>query len=299
MSQNLSNFIREIWAPDVQSLAMDRLVARQICNFQFQATDGDRFHKPYHSDLSVGTYTDNATSNAVAATDITTYDEYLEVSTVKYASFKVSRIEEKQMYVALEGKLKERAAYLLRDSIDADVLAEYANAGLQVDWADIDATKSDGQAITLSTSNVLDVVAQMKAKLETNGAYNNDDFFLVVDTDKFYTVFEKYMATNGYKVQDDSVVNGYQGKVMGVRLFVSNNLSTSTISGTTTRHWVGGKLGAITLLVQQEPVLEVKDLPQNTDGTVQLSTQYIIWTLYGKKTFTEGARELVDILIAD
>lgn len=299
MANTLSNFIREIWAPDVQTLAMDRLVARNICNFQFQATDGDTFHKPYHSDLSVGSYTRNATSSAVAATDIATTDEYLQVNQAKYASFYVDRLDQKQMYVSLENKMKMRAAYLLRDTIDAAVLAEYANAGLEVDFKDVKSDESDGEPIALSTTNCLDVLANMKSKLEVNGAYNNDDYFIVVDPNKYYTIMEKYLATNGYKVQDNAVVNGYQGKILGVEVYVSNNLSTSTISETTTRHWVGGKKGAITLLVQQEPVVEIKDLPQNTDGTIRLGTQYIIWTLYGIKTFTEGARELVDILIAE
>ncbi len=298
MANTLSNFIREVWASDVQTLAMKKLVARSICNFQFQAADGDTFHKPYNGDLSVGTYTRNATSSAVATTDIATTDEYLLVNQAKYASFYVDRLDQKQMYVSLEGKMKNRAAYLLMSTIDTAVLAEYANAGLQVDYLDVDGTKADGQPIVLTTSNVLDVLEQMKSKLEVNGAYNDGDFFLVVDPNKYYTILEKYMASNGYKVQDSSVVSGYQGKILDVEIYRSNNLSTSTISTTSTTHWVGGKKGAITLVVQQEPRVEVLDLPKNTDGTTRLGTEYILWTLYGIKTFAEGARELVDILIA-
>lgn len=298
MANTLSNFIREIWAPDVQTLAMDRLVAKNICNFQFQGADGDTFHKPYHGDLSVGTYTRNATSSAVATTDIATTDEYLLVNQAKYASFYVDRLDQKQMYVSLEGTMKNRAAYLLRDTIDTAVFAEYANAALQVDYLDVKSGESDGEPIVLTTELCLDVLAQMKSKLEVNGEYNNDDYFLVVDPNKYYTILEKYLASNGYKVQDETVVNGYQGKILGIEIYVSNNLSLSTISGTSTRHWVGGKKGAITLLVQQEPRVEVKDLPQNSDGTTRLGTEFIIWTLYGIKTFTEGARGLVDILIA-
>lgn len=298
MANTLSNFIREVWASDVQTLAMDKLVGRAICNFQFQAADGDTFHKPYHGDLSVGTYTRNATSSAVATTDIATTDEYLLVNQAKYASFYVDRLDQKQMYVSLEGKMKNRAAYLLMSTIDTAVLAEYANAGLQVDYADVDSQQSDGEPIVLTTSNVLDVLEQMKSKLEVNGAYNDGDFFLVVDPNKYYTILEKYMASNGYKVQDSSVVNGYQGKILDIEIYRSNNLSTTTISNTSTTHWVGGKKGAITLVVQQEPRVEVLDLPKNTDGTTCLGTEYILWTLYGIKTFSEGARELVDILIA-
>jgi hypothetical protein len=49
--------------------------------------------------------------------------------------------------------------------------------------------------------------------------------------------------------------------------------------------------------MQADAQLEVKDLPHNTDGTIKLGTDYILWSLYGKKTFVEGARELRDVVI--
>lgn len=306
MANTLSNFIREVWAPRVQRLATKSLVARDVCNFELQSIsgDGDTFHRPYHSEPSVGTYTRNATSSAVSASDISTTDEYLTVDQAKYASFFIDRLDDKQMlYKALKGKLQDRSVYQLRDTIDAAILAEYSNAGLDLDAGDI--SGSDGTSITLSTGtstgntgNILDVLEAFKAKLAGNDVENNGDWFLVVDPTNYYKVIEKYMATNGYKVQDSTLVNGYMGKLLDVDIYISRNLSTSTVSTSTTTHWLGGKRKAIDLVVQQEPKLEVKDLPQNDDGTVRLGTQYILWTLYGKKTFTEGARELVDIQIA-
>jgi hypothetical protein len=43
--------------------------------------------------------------------------------------------------------------------------------------------------------------------------------------------------------------------------------------------------------------LEVIENPKLSDGTTFLGTEYILWDLYGKKVFVEGARELVDIRV--
>ena len=295
MANTLSNYIREIWAPEVQRLATKSLVAMDICE-KVPMPDGDTFHRPYQSDPAVGTYTRNATSSAVSATDIATTDEYLTVDQAKYASFFVDRLDEKQMFYNLNAKLKQRSVYKLRDTIDAAILAEYSNATSSVDGGDVSGG-TDGQGVLITTSNVLDTIEAFKAKLATQDVENNGDWFLIVDEINYYKVIEKLMATNGYKVQDSALVNGYMGKILDVDIYISRNLSTSVVSNHNVKHWLGGKKGAISFAMQQDPKIEVKDLPQNTDGTIRLGSQYIFWTLYGKKTFVDGARELVDVQI--
>ena len=295
MANTLENYIREVWSPEVQGLATKSLVARAICE-EVPMPDADKFHKPYQSDPSVGSYTRNATSGAVSATDIATTDEYLTVDQAKYASFYVDRLDEKQMFYNLNGRLKQRSIYKLRDTIDTAILTEYSNAASDIDGGDISGG-TNGQAILLTTSNALDVIEAFKAKLANQDVENNGDWFMIVDPTNYYKVIEKLMATSGYKVQDNTLVNGYMGKLLDVDFYISRNLGTSVVSNHNTLHWLGGKKGAISFAQQADSQLEVKDLPQNVDGTVRLGTQYIMWNLYGKKTFTEGARELVDVQI--
>lgn len=295
MANTLSNYIREVWAKDTQRLATKSLVAMQICDM-VSMPDGDTLHRPYQSDPSVGTYTRNATSSAVSASDIATTDEYLTVGTAQYASFYVDRLDEKQMFYNLQGKLKERSVYKLRDTIDAAILAEYANAGSDVDGGDV-AGGTNGQGVLATTSNAFDIFEAFKVKLAQKDVEDNGDFFLVMDEVNYYKVFEKLMLTSGFRNSDETLKNGFKGRLNGVDIFVSRNLSTSVLSNHNVIHWLGGKKGAITFAMQQAPRVEVKELPQNTDGTVRLGTQYIIWDLYGKKTFVDGARELVDIAV--
>lgn len=57
------------------------------------------------------------------------------------------------------------------------------------------------------------------------------------------------------------------------------------------QHQLFGKTGAIDLVIQAKPSVEVKDVPD------KLGKNVLPYTLYGKKTFTEGARALVDVQV--
>ena len=72
---------------------------------------------------------------------------------------------------------------------------------------------------------------------------------------------------------------------------VSTNLTASATDGwSTTASYESilfGKKGATDVVIQAEPKIEVKDVPD------KLGKNVIPWTLFGIKTFTEGAQQLV------
>ena len=149
----------------------------------------------------------------------------------------------------------------------------------------------------LTTSNFLDTLEAAKAKLASQDVRNRGDWKLYVDEINYYKVIEKLMATSGYRNQDETLKNGYMGKILDTEIYITRNLATSVVSNHNTKHWLLCAKGAVHFAMQETAKLEVKDLPQNTDGTVRLSTLYILWNLYGKKTFVDGARKMVDIQI--
>lgn len=57
------------------------------------------------------------------------------------------------------------------------------------------------------------------------------------------------------------------------------------------QHNVFGRKGAVDLVIQKRPNVDVKEIPD------KLGKNVLSWTLYGKKTFTEGKRELCDVKI--
>lgn len=295
MANNLTAYIREVWAPEVQELAFKEMTALSMVKM-VPMPDGDTYHRPYSSRVGTGSYTRNQTSAGVSATAITATDETLSVDTAKFASFEIDRLDEKQAMYNLQNDLKEDATYQLANLIDTAIFAEYGNAGSSVTGSDI-AGGTAGQAVLLTTSNFLDVLEAAKAKLASQDVKNRGDWKLYVDEINYYKVIEKLMATSGYRNQDETLKNGYMGKILDTEIYITRNLSTSVVSNHNTKHWMLCAKGAVHFAMQQDAKLEVKDLPQNTDGTIRLSTLYILWNLYGKKTFVDGARKMVDINI--
>ena len=57
------------------------------------------------------------------------------------------------------------------------------------------------------------------------------------------------------------------------------------------QHNLFGKKGAIDLVIQKRPNIEVKEVPDKIGKNV------LPWSLFGFKTFVEGARELVDVRV--
>lgn len=59
MSNDISNFIPELWSARVQKLREKMLIAAKIANFEEQAglSFGDRVHRPTAPDFVVNTYT--------------------------------------------------------------------------------------------------------------------------------------------------------------------------------------------------------------------------------------------------
>lgn len=298
MANDLQHFIREVWAPEIQENATKNLVAMQICEV-IELADGDTYNNPYASDPTVGTYTRNPSSNGVATSNITSTNEAMTIGTAQYASFKVDRLDEKQMKYRLQGRMKTRSEYKLRDTIDTAILAEYSNAGSDVDGGDVGQTNGQGINLATTVGAVMDAILAGEAKLAGRSVENNGDLFLVMHPTDYIMYAKKYLIANGFQLADQVMKNGYKGDLNGISVYTSLNVGTSVLSNHNVRHWLMGKKGAISFGKNAGSLvnLEVIENPKLSDGTTFLGTEYILWDLYGKKVFAEGARELVDIKI--
>lgn len=77
-------------------------------------------------------------------------------------------------------------------------------------------------------------------------------------------------------------------------LIVGETFTDATDTWTATKqiqHCLFGIKGAIEVVIQQEPKVEVKDVPD------KIGKNIVPWTLYGLKTFTEGKDMLVDVKV--
>ena len=203
------------------------------------------------------------------------------------------------MKYRLMGRMKQRSEYKLRDTIDTAILAEYANAGSDVDGGDVGQTNGQGVNLATSAGAVMDAILAGEAKLAGQSVENNGDLFLVMHPTDYILYGKKYLISAGFQLADKVLQNGYKGNLNGIEVYTSLNVATSVVSNHNVRHWVMGRKGCISFGKNAGKLinLEVIENPMNTDGTHRLGTQYVLWDLYGKKTFVEGAREMVDIKI--
>lgn len=284
MPNNISALVPEFWSNAVQIPFVKSLAGLEICNTQIsnKLTVGDTFHFGYVSDPAVADYTPGT---AVTPTDITATDEYLSVDKKKVISFYVDDIERLQAQPDYVNYLVNRSAYLLRDTIDTDILAEYTNAGTSIDNGDLGGTAGD--PITLTTSNVAQLFSVVRQKLDEKDVPDAGDWFAVISP-SVAQVLTQAGVGQGFNFADSVVRNGRVGEYMGFSIYVSNNVA----SDTSAYYCLFGKKGSIDLALQVKPQTEIKDVPD------KLGKNFLISTVYGVKTFTKKADGLVSVKIA-
>jgi len=111
--------------------------------------------------------------------------------------------------------------------IDADVLAEVKNALQTFDTGDLTTMTSNGTAITLSTTNVPQLLSQGRAKLRKA---NQDLTSLALVLDSYGgSVIEQYVMSKNIDLAAAAFKNGYAGPVGGAELYLSENLLAEAV----------------------------------------------------------------------
>jgi hypothetical protein len=288
MANSLSVLNAEKWFKNrIGRTQRKTLVAREIANTRFRMEEGfDTINLPYTTPLSSNAYVKGVD---VTIQDLAPTNEQFVIDTAREASFYVDEIDGIQNIIDIGAEKADEAAYVLNKDIDTSVFAEYANvaSGHVIDAGDIGGTATSPIAMygASAQDNALKLIAALKRRMRIDDVML-DKTFIVVDPTTAEQL-ELMFINKGFNTADATLRNGYAGDVLGVRVYVSNNLTTA--SGVT--HLLGGRRGAIDLVVQKEPSLLV------TQPEKKIGKNYITWTLYGKKTFYEGKRELYDIQV--
>jgi hypothetical protein len=226
MANSLSAGFKEVWANEYQTIFHKMNVAKQIADMSFksQLKKGDTLNRVYRSDLS-GNLQAYTRGTAISISDVTDNAEQLSI-TSQYAGG-IYRDD----FDAIQSNYDFAAAYgrdiatHASNQLDADTLGEWDNATSSVDDGDLGGT--DGNAIQLSTSNVLQVVAEAKKKLKK---YNipTDSLFGVISPE-FEQVLIEYGAGRDTAMGDKANEGGKVMRFYDFDLYVSNQLGTSAV----------------------------------------------------------------------
>jgi hypothetical protein len=284
-SNTLGNFTPEHWSKMIQENLYKKLVAMDVADTKWKEylTNGDTVHFPIFGQLTVTAYTKGTD---VTVQPLATTDETLLVDKLYESSAYLDDVNKKQsMYQTMSEIIKEES-YAVRNQVDQDVLAEVLNAHDSVDDGDIGGTA--GNAIALTTTNVIQVFSTATRKLAENDVHNNGDFCAVVSPAVASIIEQKATGVGGFNLADSSFKNGYAGDFMGYKIYVSNNLDSTTDSRT---HCYIGKKKMIALGMQMNPKVDITPDPLKFGDIIKMLA------VYGVKTFTKRGERFLDMQV--
>lgn len=240
----MANVIPELWAAEMVELLSEELVAKSIANTTIASSltmSGDQFHIPVAAEVSTAAYSEAVTT--VTYSDPTDTVSTLTIDQDQYAALKVSDEEVRQASSDWQRVYARRMANRLMDDIDANVFAEYANAGLN----SFETGSTDWQLGTAG-ADFDDLVAALHQQLDTANAPTRGRF-LVLPPNGLQAA-RLHVGARATAFGDEVSRNGSVGSFMGMEIYMSNNLTNET----STNHGLCGvKAESIALAIQVSP----------------------------------------------
>ena len=232
-----------IYHEEFETKLQERLSAptvwKEVCKVVY--TDTRVLHNPYLTDATVGTGTRGTgyTSTAAATTD-----DSITISTYKYCAQHIDRADLAQKTFSNWMEMADNMATMLNETIETAMLAEHAQ------WTDFDNSDIGGAAgdITVSVSNVDDIIRAMKTAIRTAGGgemMNRNGAFIVWREADFEKV-EALASSQGFNTADDALKNGIkQGfKYGGVEHYSSSKHAAGHVFGGVKKCFTAGILKA-------------------------------------------------------
>jgi len=212
------------WSKKMQEYRKKKLVAMALCDVSEKSglSSGDTIHKPYSSDVVGQSYTKGT---AFTVQDVSATDDTLVISTARVAPFYIDDVDKIQNSYSAADEFSGKAMDKLNRFVDADVLAEYANATSYIDAGDVGG--SAGTSISPDTTNINKIFTAAGRKLNLLNVAPEDRFAVI--SPSILEVLQQYTAGKDTSIGDKVMENGYIGSRFGFDLYVSNNLTYSAV----------------------------------------------------------------------
>ena len=279
-----------VYHEEFETKLQERLSAptvwKEVCNVIY--TDTRVLHNPYMTDATVGTGTRGVgyTSTAAATTD-----DSVTISTYKYCAQHIDRADLAQKTFSNWMDMADNMATMLNETIETAMLAEHAQ------WTNFDNASIGGVAgnITVSVSNIDDIIRAMKTAIRTAGGgelMNRNGAFIVWREADFEKV-EALASSQGFNTADDALKNGIK---QGFKYGGVEHYSTSkNVAG----HVFGGVKKAFTAGIMKSTYGKMVDLMNPVVGGAQISGVGLETRVdYGFEAWVKVTPVLYDILVA-
>ncbi|MBZ0274111.1 hypothetical protein K8I61_18880 [bacterium] len=269
-----ASFIPELWALDVLEAAESNLVmANLVTRFDDVAIEGgDVIHVPRVSNFQAQNKTPNAQVSPQSATE---EKVSISLSNHKEVSFLIEDIVAVQAKSSLREVYTRKAGYAIAKAIDTHLLGLYAGLSIQVDGG------------TIEDTHLIDAMTQLDSA-DTPG----EERFLVISPQAKGDILkiDQFTSRDFTSPQDPNAPTqtGLLGDILGCKVYMSNNVAQTTVSGIDTRHNLMFQRGAFALAIQLGPRVQANYIPE------YLGTLVTVDVIYGFATLNDAWA--VDIL---
>lgn len=197
-------------------------IFRALANFEEQAVlkDGQKVDRPYRSNIVAENY---VKGTALTAQDLTATSDQLTVDFIKAMLLYVDNVDKIQNKYSAANEWIDEAGRRLSNALDARFFYEVFSASDTIDDGDIGGTAGNG--ITVSPTNVLNIIGAINMKLDTLDVPEDERFFVM--SPRFWQQFWTYIAGKATLLGDKTGENGNLGHYGGLKLFKSRNLTGS------------------------------------------------------------------------
>ena len=219
MANTLTDSKRELWSREMQEYFFNEVVVRGQANFRLESelVMGSTIDRVYGNNGIPQTVADKYAS--VTFGDIKNTKEQLVVDQIETIPFKISELDEIQMYVGKREYYTKKFMDVLKLSLNGTYLYEAVNAGQYLDAADFGGTAALGADIT--PDNVLKMFSRAFMKLSRGNTLKPGSMFANITPD----IYQALQEATGYKesafgdaVSKDGAIKNY----MGFDLYVHN-----------------------------------------------------------------------------
>jgi hypothetical protein len=225
MANSIAADFLEVWAKEQQTVFYKSNVAMKVADMSFNAQmkRGDTLNRPFRSTAAkVQAY---VRGTDIDIDDMTDTQEQLSVNREFATGRYIDDFDTIQSNYNLAAAYGRDDAMSLSNQVDADYLGEVINATSTVDDGSVGGTAGD--AIVLTTSNVLSVIASAKQKLQKQNVPLSDLFGVV--SPEFERVLIEYGAGRDTQSGDRTQNNGFITDFYGFKLFSSNQLANTAV----------------------------------------------------------------------
>lgn len=217
----LQNFIKTVWIASLMRALSKAHVFASVANTDYEGSLmnlGDRVKIMMISDPTISSYAKD--TDIDAAEDIQDAASELIADQAYYFNFKANDVEAVQQKQSLLNEATARAAYGFRDKVDTHFAGLHAKAGMQ-NYA------SGTTPWDVTSLNVEDVLLSCSEQMGENNVPREGRFLIIPEW--FHT--KLVLAGLAAKTANDELfMNGFIGKVLGWDMFLSNNVSHTTVA---------------------------------------------------------------------